>query len=185
MARDPTLTTPPVGKTLEISEEDMEIQESAMQSFCGDAVAEFGAHRDALARLLQDSAGKKLSQRAVDEALWRLKTMAWALDKVWSNASVTPPLLEAAKQVNKGKRSTLNNPKHNAGRDVFGEWMKWMDAGQPRTKEYPRGLSSEFAKHWASEEMTQVSIQQNISRRDRWPAKRAEALRKRAAKSAP
>ena len=185
MARDPTLTALPVGKTLKVSREDQGVQESALQSFCGEAVAEFGAQRDALSRLLQDSAGKKLSQAAVEEALWRVNTMAWAFDQVWSNASMTPPLLEAAKQVNKGTRATLNNEKHNAGRDVFGEWMKWMDAGQPRTKEYPRGLPSEFARHWATDEMTQVSIQQNISRRKRWPAKRAEILRKRAAEGTP
>ena len=185
MARDPTLTSWPLGKTLEIADEDLNTYEGALLKLCGDAVAMFGTHQHAIATLLRDTAGKTLSKKVVNEALWRLDMMAFSFDRVWSNASLTPPLLEAAKQVNKGKRSTFNNPKHNAGRDVFGEWMKWMDAGQPRTKEYPRGLSSEFAKHWASEEMTQVSIQQNISRRDRWPAKRAEALRKRAAKSAP
>lgn len=184
MARDPTLTARPVGKTLEISGGDLEIQESAMRDFCGAAVAEFGAHHDALARLLQDSAGKKLSQRSVDEALWRLSTMAWAFGQVWSNASMTPPLLEAAKQVNKGTRSTLGNPKHEYGRKVRDEWMKWMDEGQPPTKHYPHGLPSEFAKHWEKTDLlSRGSIQENIS--GRWKRHRADVLRKRAQKGTP
>lgn len=184
MARDPTLTARPVGKTLEISGGDLEIQESAMRDFCGAAVAEFGAHRDALARLLKDSAGKKLSQRAVDVALWRLSVMAWALDRVWSNAATAPPLLEAAKQVNKGTRSTLGNPKHEYGRKVRDEWMAWMDAGAPPTKHYPHGLPSEFAKHWENSELlSRDTIGQNIS--GRWKRHRADVLRKRAAEGAP
>lgn len=184
MARDPTLTALPVGKTLEISGEDLEIQESAMQNLCGEAVAEFGAQRDALSRLLQDSAGKKLSQRAVEEAMWRLSVMAWALDRVWSNAGTAPPLLEAAKQVNKGTRSTRGNPKHEYGRKVREEWMAWMDAGAPPTKLYPRGLPSEFARHWENDDLlTRGSIQENIS--GRWKKHRAEVLRKRAREGTP
>lgn len=184
MARDPTLTALPVGKPLKVSIEDGEIQENVLQNFCGEAVAEFGVQRDALSKLLKDSVGKRLSQRVVEEALWRVNTMAWAFGQVWSNASMTPPLLEAAKQVNKGTRSTQGNPKHEYGRKVRDEWMKWMDEGQPPTKHYPHGLPSEFAKHWEKTDLlSRGSIQENIS--GRWKRHRADVLRKRAQKGTP